>query len=79
MLSGAVHGYRGLVREILARITDEEFSGQKPTVVATGGDAALIAKGLELFDVVDPLLTLRGLLLIAEKNPPLSRSSQGAV
>jgi type III pantothenate kinase len=68
MLSGAVHGYRGLVREIIARITAEEFPKNKPTVVATGGDAELIAKGLDLFDAVDPLLTLRGLLVIAEKN-----------
>lgn len=74
MLSGAVHGYRGLVREILARITAEEFPKKKPTVVATGGDAELIAQGLDLFDAVDPLLTLRGLMAIAEKNLPISRS-----
>lgn len=69
MLSGAVHGYRGLVREILARITAEKFPRKKPILVATGGDAELIASGLDLFDAVDPLLTLRGLLVIAERNP----------
>ena len=72
MLSGAVHGYRGLIREILAQITTEAFRGKKPVVVATGGDAKLIAGKLRLFDHVDPLLTLRGLLIIADKNPPAS-------
>lgn len=76
MLSGTVHGYRGLVREILARITAEEFPTKKPAIVATGGDAELIARGLNLFDVVDPLLTLRGLQAIAEKNLPISRSAR---
>jgi type III pantothenate kinase len=68
MLSGAVHGYRGLIREILAQITAEKFRGKKPVIVATGGDAKLIAGKLPLFDKVDPLLTLRGILLIATKN-----------
>lgn len=68
MLSGAVHGYRGLIREILAQITAETFRGKKPIVVATGGDAKLIAGKLPLFDKVDPLLTLRGILLIAKRN-----------
>jgi len=72
MLSGAVHGYRGLIREILAQITTENFPGKKPVVVATGGDAKLIAGKLPLFDTVDPLLTLRGILLIATKNDPSS-------
>lgn len=65
MLSGAVNGYRGLVKEIIARIRAEEFRGRKALVVATGGDAELIGEGLPLFDRVDPLLTLRGLLLAA--------------
>jgi len=72
MLSGAVHGYRGLIREILAQITAEKFRGKKPVVVATGGDAKLIAGKLPLFDKVDPLLTLRGILLIATKNTAAS-------
>lgn len=41
MHSGAVYGYRGMVKEILAKL--EEEMGKRPTVVATGGDAALIA------------------------------------
>jgi len=68
MLSGAVHGYRGLVKEILAQIRREAFPGKRPLILATGGDAELISGSVGLFDVVDPLLTLRGLLVIARKN-----------
>lgn len=70
MLSGAVHGYRGLVAEILHQIRREAFSDGRPVVVATGGDAALISAGVPLFDVVDPELTLRGLQCVAELNVP---------
>jgi type III pantothenate kinase len=64
MLSGAVFGYRGLVSEILRQIRAEAFPRAKPTVIATGGDAATIAKNLPLFAAVDPLLTLRGLRIV---------------
>src|SRR5438874_4272873 len=39
MMSGAIFGYRGLVREILLRIGRENFRRRKPRVVATGGYA----------------------------------------
>ena len=68
MLSGAVHGYRGLVREILSQIRSEAFPQKRPRIIATGGDAELIAGRVGLFDIVDPLLTLRGLLVIAQRN-----------
>jgi type III pantothenate kinase len=68
MLSGAVHGYRGLVKEILAQIRLETFPQKRPRIIATGGDAELIAGRVGLFDIVDPLLTLRGLLVIAQRN-----------
>jgi type III pantothenate kinase len=69
MLSGSVHGYRGLVREILEKIRAEAFPVNRPHIIATGGDAELIAGNVGLFDQVDPLLTLRGLLVISQKNP----------
>jgi type III pantothenate kinase len=68
MLSGAVHGYRGLVKEILTQIRSEAFPKKRPRIIATGGDAELIAGRVGLFDIVDPMLTLRGLLVIAQRN-----------
>jgi len=68
MLSGAVFGYRGLVREILARIKAERFSRKKVHVVATGGYARLIARRLPEIDVVHPNLTLEGLRIVANLN-----------
>ncbi len=65
MLSGAVYGYRGLVREIIARVKSELEGEVK--VVATGGDAELIASGVQEIDEVDRNLTLEGLRLIASR------------
>ena len=66
MQAGAVFGYRGLVREIIARLR-EEMAGN-PVIVATGGDASLIARGLPEIGTVDPDLTLEGLRLAAIRN-----------
>ena len=66
MQAGAVYGYRGLVREILFRLR-AEMEGE-PVIVATGGDAALIAKGLPEIQYVDPDITLEGIRLAALKN-----------
>ena len=66
MHSGAVYGYRGMVKEILAKL--EEEMGKRPTVVATGGDAALIARGVPRIDHVDPDITLNGLRMVAGLN-----------
>ncbi len=67
MLSGAVHGYRGLIAEIIRRVSAEAFPRARPTIVATGGDAALIARGVPLFSAVDPRLTLHGLRIVGER------------
>jgi type III pantothenate kinase len=63
MQVGAVFGYRGLVREILARIC-AELPG-RPHIIATGGDAELIACGIPEIDVVDSDLTLEGIRQVA--------------
>jgi type III pantothenate kinase len=68
MLSGAVFGYRGLVREILSEIRAEQFSRKKVHVVATGGYAGLIARGVPEIGVVHPNLTLEGLRIVANLN-----------
>jgi type III pantothenate kinase len=69
MRSGAVIGYRGLVREILTQICQEVFpQDSTPKIIATGGDAQLVGSHLPLFDVINQKLTLEGLRLIAVRN-----------
>jgi type III pantothenate kinase len=68
MMTGAVFGYRGLVREIVRRLTEENFPRKKPRVVATGGYAQLIAEKLPEIEAVHPNLTLEGLRLVANRN-----------
>jgi type III pantothenate kinase len=68
MMSGAVFGYRGLVREILARLTAENFRKKKPHLVATGGYAWLIARKLPEIEAVHPNLTLEGLRIVGNRN-----------
>jgi type III pantothenate kinase len=67
MLAGAVYGYRGLVREILAKLREVLEKESPLTVVATGGYAELIAAGVPEIHEVRPLLTLDGLRLIANR------------
>jgi type III pantothenate kinase len=68
MLSGSLFGYRGLVREILARIKAEQFAQKKVYVIATGGYARLIAGGLPEIGLIRPHLTLEGLRIVANLN-----------
>lgn len=63
MLVGAVHGYRGLVRELIAEVKRELRASRLP-VVATGGYAKLIASKLSAITAVEPNLTLEGLRLV---------------
>jgi len=63
MLIGAVHGYRGLVRELIAELK-RELRVKKLPVVATGGYAKLIAAKLPEISAVAPDLTLEGLRLV---------------
>ncbi len=63
MLVGAVHGYRGLVRELVMELK-RELKARRLPVVATGGYGGLIASRLPEITAVDPLLTLEGLRLV---------------
>jgi type III pantothenate kinase len=68
MRAGAVFGYRGMVREILAQIKTEQFPRRSVVVVATGGYARLIAKQLAQIGAIHPLLTLEGLRIVGNLN-----------
>lgn len=63
MLVGAVHGYRGLIRGLLAELK-QELKARRLPVVATGGYAKLIASKLPEISCVEPALTLEGLRLV---------------
>lgn len=66
MLSGAFHGYRGLIAEILAEIRREAFPRRRPKIIVTGGDAKNLSAMLPPDATVDPLLTLHGLRIAAQ-------------
>src|SRR3954464_10753494 len=70
MMSGAVFGYRGLVREIIQRLCAENFPDAKPHIVATGGYAQLIARKMPQIEAVHPNLTLEGLRIVGNRNLP---------
>lgn len=65
MRIGALHGYRGLIRELLIELRQALRSPRLP-VVATGGYARIMASNLPLITAVQPLLTLEGLRLAWE-------------
>ncbi len=66
MLIGAVHGYRGLVRELIGELKRDLRVKNLP-VVATGGYAKLMAAKLPEITAVQPGLTLEGLRLVWAK------------
>ena len=63
MLVGAVHGYRGLVRELIIELK-RELKVKRLPVVATGGYAKLIASKLPEISALEMNLTLEGLRLV---------------
>ena len=63
MLVGAVHGYRGLVRELILELK-RELKARRLPVIATGGYAKLISSKLPEITAVEPNLTLEGLRLV---------------
>jgi type III pantothenate kinase len=65
MLAGIYWGYVAMIEGLLNRMKAE--IGGAVTVVGTGGLAALFAKRTDLFDAVEPDLTIQGLSLLYEK------------
>jgi type III pantothenate kinase len=65
MLIGAVHGYRGLIRELVGELK-RALKCRRLPVIATGGYARLMSARLPEVTAVEPLLTLEGLRLVWE-------------
>ena len=66
MQSGIVQGYAAMIDGVIAKIQKEIH--QKPKIILTGGLGHLLSPLLSFSHVFDPLLTLRGLCLLAKIN-----------
>jgi len=70
MQAGIVYGYIGQVDYIVDKMRKElmELEEQEPIIIATGGLAKLISEESRFVNKIDPILTLKGLRIIYEKN-----------
>ncbi len=76
MQAGLYYGAVDMVDGMLARMKKE--LGESAKVVATGGQARLVAKGSKYIEYTDEFLTLTGLRLIWEKNQPADQGKSAA-
>ncbi|AZZ38003.1 pantothenate kinase [Bdellovibrio sp. qaytius] len=65
--SGLYYGHLGAMREIINKISQECFKGEKPFVIGTGGFSSLFEKE-KIFDQIAPDLVLKGNLIALERN-----------
>lgn len=69
MQSGLVYGYAGLVDHMIELCAQElGYAPEAVTVVATGGRSEIICPHCRFVNHLDPQLTLKGLLLLADRN-----------
>jgi len=65
--AGLFFGHIGITKEIIFRIAQEAFGGNKPFIIGTGGFANMFSSA-GLFDTINPELVLRGLYYSAKMN-----------
>lgn len=65
--SGIVHGFAGLVDGIVTAMKGD-ITAEKIGTIATGGFANLVVPHTKTLEHVDPLLTLKGLKLVHQRN-----------
>jgi type III pantothenate kinase len=73
MLIGVFWGYVAMMEGLIARMRAQ--IGRPAKVVATGGLAVLFDQHTDIFDHVDPDLTLEGLAILAERAGAQKRAS----
>ena len=75
MQAGIVYGYIGQIKYLVNRMK-KEMGVEGIKVIATGGLAVLVAGESSVIDVMDGLLTLKGLRIIYEKNNQIIRNEE---
>src|ERR1017187_4846286 len=75
--SGLYYGYADMVDGIVERI--KRVVGEKARVVATGGQAPLIARASRHIEIIDEFLTLRGRRIVWERNQTANRSEKAPI
>lgn len=69
MQSGLVYGYAALVDGMIDRLGRQlGLDGHQISCVATGGGSEVICPHCQYVNHIDPLLTLRGLYLLSQRN-----------
>jgi type III pantothenate kinase len=66
MLTGIYWGYVAMIEGLIARLKDQ--IGRPVTVIASGGLATLFEQHENLFDVIEPDLTIQGLGMLHERS-----------
>ena len=77
MQAGLYYGYVDLVDGILARMKEQMGAGTH--VIATGGQAALVARGSKHIEAQDEFLTLDGLRIVWERNRTVGSPAKEAI